>query len=64
MVSDSGKVMATPSFRFLYHCAGVEHNQWIICYIYSPRARLQANIKKKIYSWPSRAKKKKFCWHF
>ena len=32
MVSDSGKVMVTPSFGFSYHCAGVQHNQWIIYY--------------------------------
>ena len=37
--------MVTPSIRFLYHCKGVQHVQWII-YI---RARQQANIKSKIY---------------
>ena len=47
MAYDSGKVMVTPYFRFPYHCAGVQHNQWII-YI-SPRARSQANVKRKIY---------------
>ena len=45
MVSDSGKVMVPPSFRFPYHCAGVQHNQWII-YI-KPRARPQANYQKE-----------------
>ena len=39
--------MVTPSFRFTYHCKGIQHNQWII-YI-SPRERSQANIKRKIY---------------
>ena len=47
MVSDSGKAMVTPSFRFPYHCVGVQHNQWII-YI-SPRARSNAYIKRKLY---------------
>ena len=45
-VPDSGKVMVTPSFLFPYHCAGVQHNQWII-YI-SPRAMSQANIKENL----------------
>ena len=47
MVSDSSKVMVTPSFRFPYHCAGVKHYQWII-YI-SSRARSRANSISKIY---------------
>ena len=41
------------SFRFPYHCAGVQHNQCII-YI-SHRARSQTNIKKKI-NWKFRFK--------
>ena len=47
MVSDSGKVIVTPSFRFPYHCAGGQRNQRKI-YI-SPKARSQANIKRKMY---------------
>ena len=48
MVSNSGRVMVTPSFRFPYHRAGMQHNQWIIY----TRARSKANIKMKIY-WES-----------
>ena len=46
-VTNFGKVIVTPAFRFPYHCAGVQHNKWII-YL-SPRTRSQANIKRKIY---------------
>ena len=47
MVSHSGKVMVSASFRFPYYCSDVQHNQWII-YI-SPGARSKANIKRKMY---------------
>ena len=45
MVSNSGMVLVASSFRFPYHCAGMQHNQWII--YNSSRARSKANIKRK-----------------
>ena len=48
MVSDTCKVMVTPSCRFPYRCADVQHDQWVIYII--PRARSKANIKRTIFS--------------
>ena len=39
---DQRSLILAPSFRFPYHCAGVQHNQWIIY-------RSQANIRRKFY---------------
>ena len=51
MVSDSGKAMVTPSIRFPYKCAGVQHNQLIIYIYISPRARSQAYLLGNFVFW-------------